>query len=92
MEISFLSGTFIFAMVFFAGFVDCVAGGGGMITIPTYLGAGVPPNLVLGTNKMVASVGTLTAVMRLVRSVKVYWRNILLGIFFAFLDHFWGRN
>jgi len=62
-HISLLSGAFVFVMVFFAGFVDCIAGGGGMITIPTYLSVGVPPHLVLGTNKMVMSMGTLSAVI-----------------------------
>ena len=79
-------------MIFFAGFVDCIAGGGGMITIPVYLGVGVPPHLVLGTNKMVMSMGTLTAVIRLLCSVKVYWRTILLGMLFAFLGALLGAK
>ena len=79
-------------MVMFAGFVDCIAGGGGMITIPTYLSVGVPPNLVLGTNKMVNSVGTLAAVIRLVTKIKVHWRIIILGIAFAFIGSMFGAK
>ncbi|WP_119328414.1 sulfite exporter TauE/SafE family protein [Cysteiniphilum halobium] len=91
-HISFLSGAFVFVMIFFAGFVDCVAGGGGMITIPTYLSVGVPPHLVLGTNKMVMSMGTFSAVIRLLCSVRVYWRTIILGIFLAFIGSLLGAK
>jgi len=38
---------------FFAGFVDSVVGGGGMISLPTFLALGLPPTLALGTNKVV---------------------------------------
>lgn len=92
MHLSLLSGSFIFLMVFFAGFIDCIAGGGGMITIPTYLSAGVPPELVLGTNKMVSSIGTLTAVIRLLKSVKVNLKPVLSGILFTFTGAWIGAR
>ncbi len=44
-----------------AGWVDSIAGGGGMVTIPLLLGIGVPPQMVLGTNKLQASFGSFTA-------------------------------
>ena len=37
---------------FVAGFIDTIAGGGGMITLPAYLMAGLPPHIALGTNKL----------------------------------------
>ncbi|WP_286233051.1 sulfite exporter TauE/SafE family protein [Thalassotalea sediminis] len=46
---------------FLAGVIDAIAGGGGMLTIPTLLTAGLPPHLALGTNKLAASFGSLTA-------------------------------
>ena len=42
-------------LVFFAGFVDSVAGGGGLISLPAYLFAGLPVHVAYGTNKMAAS-------------------------------------
>mgnify|MGYP006180817389 CR=1 FL=1 len=43
----------ILALVaFVAGFIDAIAGGGGLLTIPALLMAGLPPHLVLGTNKL----------------------------------------
>ena len=49
------------ALVFFAGVVDSLAGGGGLITLPAYLAAGLDPALVLGTNKLASSIGTTAA-------------------------------
>ena len=48
-------------LVFLAGFVDSVAGGGGIISLPAYLMAGIPAHLAAGTNKVVNGSGTLIA-------------------------------
>ena len=48
-------------LVFLAGFVDSVAGGGGLISLPAYYLAGLPPVMAAGTNKLSASLGTLAA-------------------------------
>ena len=39
-------------LVFLAGFVDSIAGGGGLISLPAYIIAGVPAHFALGTNKI----------------------------------------
>lgn len=46
---------------FVAGFIDAIAGGGGLLTVPALLSAGLPAHLTLGTNKLAASFGSLTA-------------------------------
>jgi len=46
---------------FLAGFIDSIAGGGGIITVPALLAVGLPPHLALGTNKLQSSFGSLTA-------------------------------
>ena len=51
------------ACVFLAGIVDALAGGGGLITLPAYLAVGMNPALVLGTNKLVSSIGTAVSIM-----------------------------
>ncbi len=54
-----LANTLILALAaFFAGLVDAVAGGGGLISLPALLVAGVPPHLALGTNKIQSCCGT----------------------------------
>lgn len=56
---------FHFALLFVAGLaagtVDAVAGGGGLITLPTLLGLGMPVPLALGTNKLGSVFGTASA-------------------------------
>ncbi|WP_413110578.1 sulfite exporter TauE/SafE family protein [Thaumasiovibrio sp. DFM-14] len=48
-------------VAFTAGFIDAVAGGGGMLTIPALLWIGLPPHIALGTNKLAASFASSTA-------------------------------
>lgn len=50
-----------------AGFIDSIAGGGGLISLPAYYLAGYPARLAAGTNKLSASVGSLAAVIRYAR-------------------------
>lgn len=54
----------ILPAVFFAGLVDSIAGGGGLISVPAYLAAGLPPHFVLGNNKFSSAFGTLFAALR----------------------------
>lgn len=61
-------------LVFLAGFVDSVAGGGGLISLPAYLFVGIPVHLASGTNKVVNSVGTSVAAWKYLRSGKVNLR------------------
>jgi len=49
---------------FAAGLLDSMAGGGGIITVPALLAAGLPPHLALGTNKLQACFGSATATLR----------------------------
>lgn len=57
----------LFAAAAIAGFVDAIAGGGGLITIPVLLLAQVPPLQALATNKFQASSGSLTASLMVIR-------------------------
>ena len=49
---------FLWGMIFFGSFVDAIAGGGGLITLPAYLFTGLPPLTALACNKFSSSVGT----------------------------------
>ena len=51
----------LFGAGFVAGFVDSIAGGGGLITLPVLLSCGLPPKEALGTNKLQASFGSASA-------------------------------
>ena len=64
-------------LIFLGAFVDSIAGGGGLITLPAYMMAGLPVHLAAGTNKVVAGSGTLMAVFRFFRSGKIRIRVAL---------------
>lgn len=61
-------------LVFLAGFVDSIAGGGGLITLPAYLMVGLPTHVAAGTNKVVASFGTMVSSASYIKSGKVLFR------------------
>ena len=63
-----------------AGFIDAVAGGGGLITIPALLWAGLPVQTALGTNKMQACCGTALAVRNYSRAGLIHWREVRAGV------------
>lgn len=52
MEFGFDILAILFVVAFVAGFIDAIAGGGGLITIPALLMTGIPPAVALGTNKL----------------------------------------
>ncbi len=70
------------SVAFLAGFIDAIAGGGGLLTVPALLTAGLPPHLVLGTNKLAATFGSLTASVTYYRKKLFdpsFWRHALLA-------------
>lgn len=58
-------------LIFFASFADSIGGGGGLISLPAYLLAGLPPAMASGSNKLSASAGTLIAAIKYYRGGKV---------------------
>ena len=55
-------------MVFLAGIVDSIAGGGGLISLPAYLMAGLPPHMAVATNKLSSSCGTTVSAFRYLKN------------------------
>ncbi len=60
-------------LVFLAGFVDSIAGGGGLISLPAYMFAGIPVHNAIATNKLSSSTGTVVSTARLIKNKKVDW-------------------
>lgn len=67
----------LFLAAFFAGFIDSIAGGGGMITVPAMLLAGIPPLETLGTNKLQSLFGSGSASLAYARKGHVNLREQL---------------
>jgi len=79
-------------MSFLAGFIDSVAGGGGLVLIPSLLLAGIPPQAALGTNKFAAIFGTSTALINFMKSGKVIWQIAGFGLAFSVLGSVIGTK
>jgi uncharacterized membrane protein YfcA len=79
---------------FFAGFIDSIVGGGGLIQVPA-LFAGYPhaaPAQLLGTNKLGSICGTSSATLRYMRVVKIPWRRLLPALCGAFVAALLGAS
>ncbi len=66
-------------VAFVAGYVDAVAGGGGMLNLPTLLLAGVPPVSALAVNKITGISGTTVAVIKFALEKKIHWKTVLVA-------------
>jgi len=78
------------AIAFMAGFVDSIAGGGGLFLVPGFLLVGLPPQVALGQEKIVSTLGTLAAIRNFLRESQIVWKVALLGIPFALLGAYAG--
>ncbi len=80
MELTLSSYLIVLPLVFLAGFIDSIAGGGGLISLPAYYLIGLPPDLAAGTNKMSAFFGTSVATGRYAQSRNIPWREGLWAL------------
>lgn len=87
-----LSYLIICPLVFLAGFIDAIAGGGGLISLPAYLLAGIPVHNAIATNKMSAAMGTTIATAKYALNGFVNWKRALPCIVFALVGSSIGAN
>lgn len=73
MTIDYLSLLIICPLVFAASLLDAVAGGGGLVSLPAYLIAGLPPHNAIATNKLSSSIGTVASTARFIKNKCVDW-------------------
>lgn len=70
-------------LIFLAAFIDSIAGGGGLISLPAYLLVGLPIHTAYGTNKLPASLGLVTAMTNYLRGGFVDYPAAVSGGIFA---------
>jgi len=80
----------LFAAGLAGGFIDAVAGGGGLITVPALLATGMPPQVVLGTNKLQSSFGTTMAVWHYAKAGLMKTPGLRLAVVLSFLASMGG--
>lgn len=79
-------------LVFLGGFVDSIAGGGGLITLPAYMVAGLPAHNALATNKFSAFLGTTIAGWNYIKAGFVDLNIAIVGVIFAIVGSAIGTN
>lgn len=79
MELEISKLATICAAFFFAGIIDSVSGGGGLLTLPAFLLSGFPVHLIAGTNQCSCFLGAITATYQYVKQGKVYWFTALIS-------------
>lgn len=82
---SVLTFVIVCPMLFLAGFVDSIAGGGGLISLPAYLFAGLPIHTAIATNKFSSTFGTALATARFIKEKLVIVKLAVPSIFCGFL-------
>ena len=86
LEICFL----LFTVAIFAGTLDTLAGGGGLITVPALMMSGAPPLSALATNKLQGSAGTAMATLMMLRKGQFTWQGIHLKMLASLVGAFVG--
>lgn len=76
----------LYFLIFLAGFIDSIAGGGGLISLPAYLFIGLPPHNAMATNKLSASIGTTTSVIRFFKNKVVDLRVSIISAVGSFIS------
>ena len=79
-------------LVFLAGIIDAVAGGGGLITLPAYMIAGLPPHMATATNKCGSTFGTIFATVRFLRGGKIHLKSAVCAAAAALVGSFCGAR
>ena len=92
MAVDFWQLGLLFVTALVAGFVDAVAGGGGLITLPVLLSTGIDPRHALGTNKLQAVFGSGGATFHHFRVGTAKWTECRRGFMFTFAGALLGAG
>lgn len=83
---------FLCPMLFLAGFVDAVGGGGGLISLPAYFMAGLPAHTAIATNKLSGCCGTAVVTYRFFKDGCIKLKLAIGAIIGALIGSFLGAN
>ncbi|MDP2172366.1 MAG: TSUP family transporter [Candidatus Cloacimonadaceae bacterium] len=94
-EIISLSGidyAIVLPLIFLAGLIDSIAGGGGLISLPAYWSVGIPPHMALGTNKFSSCFGTVFSTANYLRAGMIDIPVALFSAGFALVGSWLGAR
>ncbi len=92
MEFEFYYYIIFLATGFLAGFVDSIAGGGGIISVPVLMASGMPVHIALATNKLQSSFGSFTASINFIKKGLISVKEVYMGIIFTFIGALIGAK
>lgn len=92
MELTIQTFLIVCPLVFLAGVIDAIGGGGGLISLPAYMIAGLPPHMAIATNKMSSPFGTALATYRFVKAGLVNLKLAVPAVIAAICGSFIGAN
>lgn len=84
--------TLLIIASFVAGYIDAVAGGAGLILVPAFMLVGLPPQLALGQEKLVSTIGTVAAIKNFIKAKSIIWKIVPIGIISALIGAFIGAK
>lgn len=92
MEITYQTFLIVCPFLFLAGLIDAIGGGGGLISLPAYLIAGLPPHAAIATNKLSSTCGTTLATLRFIKNGLVNIKLALPSVIAAIIGSSIGAN
>ena len=92
MEITYQTFLIVCPFLFLAGLIDAIGGGGGLISLPAYLIAGLPPHVAVATNKMSSTCGTALATFRFIKNKLVNFKLAVPSVIAAIIGSTIGAN
>lgn len=92
MEITYQTFLIVCPFLFLAGLIDAIGGGGGLISLPAYLIAGLPPHAAVATNKLSSTCGTTLATFRFIKNKLVNFKLAVPSIIAAIIGSTIGAN
>ncbi len=92
MEITYQTFLIVCPFLFLAGLIDAIGGGGGLISLPAYLIAGLPPHAAVATNKLSSTCGTTLATLRFIKNGLVNIKLAIPSVIAAIIGSSIGAN
>jgi uncharacterized membrane protein YfcA len=92
MEITYQTFLIVCPFLFLAGLIDAIGGGGGLISLPAYLIAGLPPHTAVATNKLSSTCGTTLATLRFIKNGLVNLKLAIPSVIAAIIGSSIGAN
>lgn len=92
MELSITTFLIVCPLLFLAGFVDSIGGGGGLISVPAFLMAGLPPHAAVATNKLGAFGGLALSTGRFIKNKCVNFKLAIPSVIAAIAGSAIGAN